>query len=353
LLAKKQWRRVFEPQLLILVPLLIGLILTPMLIGLYEQHGHTGLRFYFWTQSFGRLTGENSWRNDTSALFFLHTFPWLFAPWGLVAAAGIARLGRSFCLGQRSASHALVLGSFVPPLLAISASHYKLPHYATVLFPAAALLAAHEIESWRLTQRRKWVPVVQGATAVLLIAAATFLLAVFPSANLWRLGILVMLALTMVAAVRVAPTSERIVLALPAASVVFGMGALNLHVTPALLEYQSTRAAVARSSTAGVQLFYHRTGEPSLHFAARRVVPAWDGERSGGAEWIYTDRDGLSDIRRAFGGVQVIDSFPHVHVTRLTGRFLWPPTRGRATSWRFLVTPPQPVASAIGSKAKK
>lgn len=75
---------------------LVGLLLLPMCWGLYHQFdlhpeklingrsGVSGLYFYFWEQSFGRITGENVWRNDTSAFYFLHVYAWAFLPWTLM-----------------------------------------------------------------------------------------------------------------------------------------------------------------------------------------------------------------------------------------------------------------------------
>jgi len=69
--------------------------LSPMLYGLYEQYDASGgrqtyngfitsgIRFYFWTQSFGRLTGESTWSNDTGPFYFIYTFLWAFLPWSL------------------------------------------------------------------------------------------------------------------------------------------------------------------------------------------------------------------------------------------------------------------------------
>src|SRR5690606_14155784 len=55
---KRQWRNFFKWQWLVVVAL-VGLLLAPMLVALYQQHGSFGPYFYFWSQSFGRLTGDN------------------------------------------------------------------------------------------------------------------------------------------------------------------------------------------------------------------------------------------------------------------------------------------------------
>src|SRR5690606_11985153 len=64
---------------------IVFILLLPMCWGLYAQHGWEGIKFFFWTQSFGRITGENVWRNDTGPFYFTHTFVWAFMPWTFIA----------------------------------------------------------------------------------------------------------------------------------------------------------------------------------------------------------------------------------------------------------------------------
>jgi 4-amino-4-deoxy-L-arabinose transferase-like glycosyltransferase len=71
---RRKWKQLFSPWHL-LDAALIAVFLIPMSIGLYQQfdlhhekwiegkQGTSGLRFFFWTQSFGRITGENNWDN--------------------------------------------------------------------------------------------------------------------------------------------------------------------------------------------------------------------------------------------------------------------------------------------------
>ena len=71
---KREWKKFFQPEYLLSI-VVIAILLIPMCIGLYQQFdmhpekiidgktGTSGLRFFFWTQSFGRITGENTWDN--------------------------------------------------------------------------------------------------------------------------------------------------------------------------------------------------------------------------------------------------------------------------------------------------
>src|SRR5205085_965020 len=93
---KRSWSTFFRWQWLV-AGVIIMIALSPMLIGLWYQFDEaggketyngfvpSGIKFYFWTQSFGRLTGESTWRNNTGPFFFVHTFLWAFLPWSVLA----------------------------------------------------------------------------------------------------------------------------------------------------------------------------------------------------------------------------------------------------------------------------
>ncbi len=156
-LLLKSWRDIFRWQWLLGL-LVTGLVITPMCIGLYIQYdsnpevvvngqkGVSGLYFYFWKQSFGRITGESEWQDDSDAFFFVHTFGWAFLPWTLFALAAI--LNRIWVLikwGPKRLEEVVSLAGFVLPWIAFSLSRYKLPHYIFVFFPLAAILTAQYI----------------------------------------------------------------------------------------------------------------------------------------------------------------------------------------------------------------
>ncbi|MCC7223362.1 MAG: glycosyltransferase family 39 protein [Chitinophagales bacterium] len=172
----------------------VGLLLSPMLYGLYEQYGTYGWRFYFWEQSFGRITGENRWHNQTDALFFVHTFLWAFLPYSLLALAAL--WGRFRAYGQYvwqccratpktniPPDDALLLGGFVLPFIALSLSHYKLPHYIFVVFPLAAITTAAACRSGNLNARF-WYIAQHCIGAILSIAALVLPIWVFPQTTI-------------------------------------------------------------------------------------------------------------------------------------------------------------------------
>jgi 4-amino-4-deoxy-L-arabinose transferase-like glycosyltransferase len=85
--------------------LIVAAVISPVLYGLWNQwdmhpekklygmDGLSGVRFYLWDQSFGRLTGTNPFINQlkpnqgNDPSFFLHTSLWSLLPWSIACFA--------------------------------------------------------------------------------------------------------------------------------------------------------------------------------------------------------------------------------------------------------------------------
>ena len=143
----RRWSALRDPRLL-LVPLIVGLMLVPMCIGLYEQHGTHGLRFYFWEQSFGRITGENRWKDDSPFYFFTHELLWQLLPWTVFVVLGLRDGLRALFTRSPLPEYAALSGALLV-FIAISSSRFKLPHYLYVVLPLFAVMAARAFHTWR------------------------------------------------------------------------------------------------------------------------------------------------------------------------------------------------------------
>ncbi len=169
-------------------PAIVALLWLPY--GL--QHDAHLTYFHLWEQSFGRLTGQSAWRNETTPLFFLHTSLWAFLPFTpALALALFARL-RAF-VAKRVLPPDLArvpLFWLLVPLAGISASAYKLPQYLYWLGPPAALLAARAIDGELSSRARRMLTALQLLLSLAAPALVALLLAEsFPSGStLGQLG---------------------------------------------------------------------------------------------------------------------------------------------------------------------
>lgn len=176
-------------------------MLLPMCIGLYQQfdlhpekivngrQGVSGLRFYFWDQSFGRITGENPWKNHRDFSYLFHSSLMLALPWSL--PLGAAFLGASWQALRGRAREWVTLGGIWLVLSALSLSSYKIPHYAMVVFPLLAILTAAELERWMIHGWPRWYRISAQATVIFSLLAALFIWCCFPPFPLVILGMLV------------------------------------------------------------------------------------------------------------------------------------------------------------------
>ncbi len=139
---RKKWKAFIKWQWLLGL-LVLAVMLTPMMIGLYEQFGVYGLRFYFWVQSFGRITGENVWNNNPDPTLLYSSFMWAFMPWCILAVYAVFdRLKMIFLELKKKLprSEIFTISGIVLTFYSMTRSHYQLPHYIFVIFPLVAII---------------------------------------------------------------------------------------------------------------------------------------------------------------------------------------------------------------------
>ena len=138
-----------------LLPLIIFIFLLPMIIGLYQQfdlhpekliigrQGVSGVKFFFWDQSFGRITGTNIYKNDTSFFYLFHCLLLLIFPYSLILFRSIWSWIRNFSFFNNNVSFLLI--SVFCIMFALSLSSYKIPHYASVVIPFCSIILANSL----------------------------------------------------------------------------------------------------------------------------------------------------------------------------------------------------------------
>ncbi|MEZ4757693.1 MAG: glycosyltransferase family 39 protein [Flavobacteriales bacterium] len=333
----RRWQLLRDPRLL-LVPLVIGLLLLPMLIGLYEQHGMHGVRFFFWEQSFGRITGENRWKDDSSALYFTHELPWLMLPWTLIVLHGWWKglwntLHADGPLERGGPWGALVL------FIALSLSQFKLPHYIYPILPLLAVQGGRALSdglppTLATAQRFVW-----WAMALLSI---TLLLWAFPVGRLWTL--ILFGGLMMMHRFRVGK-DDRTGLLLGAAlwlSIAWGV---NTQFYPEMLRYQS-------NAQVGKWLHAHQlrperligvgVGGTSLEFYGGGKGP-YVAEVSelttapARGQYVLVEAEQLSTIAQRFPPLDTVLVLEDLPVQMLSVQMVLPGGRREAADKRYLL----------------
>lgn len=358
---KRQWKQLFDPRWL-LGALIIGIVLIPYCIGLYGQYGQHGLYFFFWEQSFGRITGENEWANSPGLLFQAQNFLWSFLPWVLVfVPALISDFQRIWKQRFRldPSDEAISLGGFFLPFAALSTAQYQLPHYTFVVFPLAAVISARYLSQLidsKSPSPFRWVRGGLIFTAIVM-ALAILLISVwaFP---LEKIALIIAVVLLTVLIVRLfsrkRPRFSQLVFA-PFLVAIAANLVMNGHFYPSLLRYQIGSVVgheIADNYSKERERFFvydlapiteYNIFNSALDFYTERTTPTLrsldelKGKSESKTTLIYTDEQGLTSLKSSGLRHEILHTYQNFHVTGLTLPFLNPATRSTETHPRYLV----------------
>ncbi len=351
LIMSRQWKKIVDWKWLLLLPV-IGLVLSPMLYGLYQQFdlhpekevyglkGPSGIGFYFWTQSFGRITGDNYWQNDTPVFYFLQTILWDLQPWVLLFFAALGLKIKNAFKRNKFAEESqewITFFGFIIPLIALSFSQYKLPHYIFPLFPFAAVLIAHYADNY-VEQIPKWFRVVHFSLLHLLVIMAAAVLAwAFPTKHPAIVGLTILFyGLFWWFLKNGSNKTDRLILPTLSLVLLFQF-VLSLHFYPNLLTYQSTSQAgkMIRKENPS-QIFWYGKHGHALDYYSGHIIPQLQTDHIKTitpGTWVYTTEERIVEL----GENRVIREFDDYPVTLLSLSFLNPQLRERKLKKVYLV----------------
>jgi 4-amino-4-deoxy-L-arabinose transferase-like glycosyltransferase len=339
LFFKKRWS-LFRDLRLYVLPLLVAAALIPMCIGLYEQHGAHGLRFYFWEQSFGRLTGENRWKDDSSIFFFTHEVLWQTLPWTPLVLVGLWRSVVALVKRRALPEYASITGVLLV-FVALSFSQFKLPHYLYVIIP---LLAVQGALGWQAIEQR-WLRNVQWSVLLVLYALLFILLGYcFREGSSKYVIVVALFILNSIFLTRSMPQTERLLTATSWGWIVISLS-VNGHFYPYLLRYQANAEAGRWASDKGVAAdhFYGlQVSGTALDFYAGHPVP-WLSDAREAREVIapgvvlYTDSLRYYELLDADLPPLSVKTLPNYPVQLLGLDFIFPSTRMSVVEDRYLL----------------
>lgn len=348
---KKEWRRLLNP--ILLAGLLeIAILLLPMSIGLYQQfdmhpektvngaQGVSGLRFFYWTQSFGRITGESVWNNGASFTFLFENLLWGWLPWTFFMLAGfIVGVYRLFKNKFRIAEGEEVISllGFIITYCSLGISKFQLPHYIYVVLPLAAIVTARPL--YMLMQGNMypfWTKVLQTTQWIVIsvLLAFPFVLInwVFPGNELipWVIGGSSIVT-SIVVFVRCKQPTKILYASLA------GMFGFNILLStwfyPHLLQYQASNQAGrfvhAQHVPEGRFVMYQYKGNRhGLHFYSQQIVKDIDTlDAIAAGTWVLTGSAGKKSIDLNKRKYRIMKTGEDFHISMLTLSFLNAATR--------------------------
>lgn len=358
---KRQWKNIFDPRWLIGI-FIVGIVLVPYCIGLQRQYGSHGLYFFFWEQSFGRITGENEWNNSPGLFFQSHNFLWSFLPWVLAFIPGLVDFIREIIRNKfrlDASQEAISLGGFVLPFMALSTAQYQLPHYTFVVFPLGAVITARYLS--KLIEHPsmgafRWVKIgLIVTTCVMGLAILILSTWAFPLENIFLIIVFGLLAVLIVQLYnKKRPAFSQLVFA-PLLTAIAANLVMNGHFYPSLLRYQTGSVVgqeVAKIHKAELPNFViydlapegeYNIFHSALDYYTSRITPvirtasALKTETSKQSKLVYTDEQGYTSIKASGSVFEVVNQYQNFHVTGLTLPFLNPAMRSTETRPRYLI----------------
>ncbi|MBS1647729.1 MAG: glycosyltransferase family 39 protein [Bacteroidetes bacterium] len=360
LLLKRKWNLIFNWRWLLMLGIII-IVLLPMCYGLYMQfdlhpeknvyglQGPSGIKFFFWTQSFGRITGDIYWDNGAGFFFLFHTILWDFAPWivFLIPALLFALTNIIKTKGKASSQNEYIsFFGFILSLLAISCSSFKLPHYVFPLFPMAAVLTAHFIV-WIYESKKKAAHYVSriffGLMNLFFLAPFLCFLFIFPPPTPFLPVFIFLLYFLFWYLFLKTQSLDALLLPAMLACFVFGL-TMAVCFYPNLLQYQAEGQAgkeAFRRNTPEDMFYYYNTHSLSMDAYAQRYVSCAQLDslpRYKKGTLIYTDSLGMKKVmQHGNGAYKLIRQYKRFYVTALDIRFIIKETRPTTLEKRYLL----------------
>jgi len=347
---KRQWQNFLQPAWLVAL-LVVAVLLIPMSIGLYQQFDlhpeklvngkqHTsGLRFFYWSQSFGRITGESPWKNDVDLSFLLLNMLWSFLPWiFLFIPAIIIKIIQ--LVRQKFRLHPgqewLTTGGFLMGYLALGSSAYQLPHYIFVVFPLAAIVTARFL--YELIEERKYgvlyrifKPVYWAISVLVLLITLLLIVYVFPAHPMMIAIWVAAFAIWIYLSVTKKLTGK--LFWMPAIAMIIINFFITNQIYFTLLNYQIGSQAgkyIQFNALASKDITLFRVEDPlnCIDFYANDTIHGSDSIKDvNGKKYIITMDKGLKALQENGVAVDILKQGQSYKVSELTPEFLNPATR--------------------------
>jgi 4-amino-4-deoxy-L-arabinose transferase-like glycosyltransferase len=349
-ILKREWRNFFRPAYLLAL-IVIAVVLLPMSIGLYQQfdlhpeklvngkQAVSGLRFFYWSQSFGRITGESPWKNGADFSFLFVNMLWSFLPWiflfVIALVINIVQLVKQKFRLQPNQEW-ITTGGFLITYVSLGVSAYQLPHYIFIVFPLVAIMTAKLlfdlIENKKYQQLFRFMQPFQSViSGLLLLACMALITYVFPAGPFfiaaWVTGFALWLFMVFSKAV------NGKLLWLSAAAMIIINVFLTNNVYYTLMKYQGGSQLghyIHEQAIDSTEIAQYKMDDPinAIHFYAQEVIKGIDTLSDiRNQKYLVTMDRGLNDLKRDGYRFDVVKQGSLFKVSMLTPEFINPKTR--------------------------
>lgn len=305
LIVSKNYRQLFSLKWLFGVGISL-LIISPTLIHLYKSFGFEGIKFFFITNNFGRISGEYA-GSSIDPFYYLYNFVWAFLPFSFLAVVSVVSELKTWKMSElKNASEIALIGSVLVFLVILSVAKGKGPNYFLPVFSVFALFSAKEIQK---ISAATIINSVVKTQKIILVLLGVFFAAIFfwfeSKTKLIPVGFALLVFALLVYMLKFSKHLQMVSLF---SVLVFGAINLyaNLNIIPSLFAYQGARQALAvfDSKKKSDSKFYnlHLEEYELFFYAKEKVIEVQGGDEyykmlADKNAWVYTTESGYSGIR--------------------------------------------------------
>jgi 4-amino-4-deoxy-L-arabinose transferase-like glycosyltransferase len=352
-IIKKKWNEFINYRWWLSIVLLLAFIM-PELITLYMQFdlhpekpvfGRTnvsGVRFFFWDSQFGRFFNTGPIKGKGDPFFYVHTLLWAFLPWSIILFTLVFTKLKNFRQIIQPEENYICEGIALTGFLIFSLSRFQLPHYLNILYPFFSIIVAAYLINLKSTGLVKTIIYSQNTLYILFFVLCTALAFFFGLPGQWlTMGILLLLAVVIYRIVPAHSVQDAIGRSFIAVMVVNIF--LNGLFYPALFKYQSGYVAASYLKKQGYkEPVYMFNGLPSEYafqfYYDQPVIKINTGQPDTmkNGVLVYIPRQQTDTLQATGYTVDVIQKFPHFHISQLTGAFINHKTREKTLEYFIL-----------------
>jgi 4-amino-4-deoxy-L-arabinose transferase-like glycosyltransferase len=352
---KKKWSEFLKLRWWLAI-LLVIIFIIPELYCLYIQFdlhpekivfGRTqvsGIRFFFWDSQFGRFFNTGPIKGKGDLFFYVHTILWAFLPWSVFAILFVFSKLRKIKQPHHASVEYVCSGIFVSGFIVFSLSRFQLPHYINILYPFLSIMVARFIVSLSDPFYKKISVYAQNILCLLLFIASTTLMIIFGLPHV--LTVIAVLLVIAIMLYRFFPGNNlENIIGRSFASVLAVNLLFNGLFYPELFKYQSGNAAASFLKKNEHPGTIYTISEISSEYAFEfySAQPVYQLKRSDlnslkDSVLVFTPKNELDTLRKDGFTINEIHSFPHFHISQLTGTFINYHTRDRVVDSVTLAT---------------
>jgi len=349
ILLKKDYRFLFDYRWFLGI-LLAFAVASPALIGLMNQFGWAGIRFFFWENNIGRITGSYV-KATNDPIFFIHTLLYVFLPWVLLFFISAWVEFKSLVKSRfRSEEYYTLTGIWIFFII-ISASKNQVPNYIFSIIPLMAVITAKWIDI-AVDNKNKLITIfnrTQTFVVILLwLMISLLVFYLFPLPKLYFMIIAVAgIGLSLFVILKIKDSLTKL---LAPSLIAFAclMLILNTHVFPYIFSYQAPpKAARYFTENAGDsnKLYNYKYGQYELFFYSEpqatqlKTIADLKNAAETKGSWIFTDPEGLKDFETLQLETDTVIEYRHLYLNR-GGRFINPKTRDKVLQPMYLIKLP-------------